>query len=498
MHNFSKSKLIAYRQCPKRLWLEIHHPELRQDSAQTTMSYQVGHTVGEIAQRLYDPAGTGALIDAQTEGFDAAFTRTAALLNSDRPIFEAGFCAAGALAFADVMLPIKHNGQNAWRMIEVKSSAGIKDYHRDDAAIQAFVARSAGTRLASVALAHIDSQWTYPGDGDYRGLLVEEDLSEEVFGRGEEVKTWIAAAQDVASQPNCPACRTGKKCSHPYECGFLAHCQSQEPGAEFPVSWLPQVRAKALIQKIEEDDIRDLRDIPDELLNPGQLRVKSHTLNGETFFDAAGAASDLASHKPPAYFIDFETIKFAVPIWKGTRPFQQIPFQFSLHRLTRTGKLEHHSYLDLSGNDPSLAFAEALVSACGKKGPVFVFNAGFETARIKELAERFPKLREDLLAINARVVDLLPIARARYYHPSQQGSWSIKKVLPAIAPDLRYDHLDGVQDGGMAMDAYLEAIAPTTGAERKNQIQQQLFVYCQMDTFAMVRLWQFFTGHHEI
>ena len=264
------------------------------------------------------------------------------------------------------------------------------------------------------------------------------------------------------------------------------------------MSWLPQVRSNALIQKIEEEGIRDLRDIPDALLNSSQLRVKSHTLKGETFFDAAGAAADLAPYKLPAYFIDFETIKFAVPIWKGTRPFQQIPFQFSLHRLTRTGKLEHQSYLDLSGDDPSLAFAEALISACGKRGPVYVFNAGFEMARIKELAERFPRLQQDLLAINKRVVDLLPVARARYYHPSQQGSWSIKKVLPAIAPDLRYDHLDGVQDGGMAMDAYLEAIAPTTSLERKTQIERQLFIYCRLDTFAMVRLWQFFTGRNDM
>ncbi|PYD07493.1 DUF2779 domain-containing protein, partial [Pseudomonas syringae pv. syringae] len=136
--------------------------------------------------------------------------------------------------------------------------------------------------------------------------------------------------------------------------------------------------------------------------------------------------------------------------------FQMIPFQFSVHRLDSEGGIEHAAFLDLSGDDPSHAFAVALIAACGGHGPVFVYNASFEKSRIQELAERFPPLHDALLAINARVVDLLPVARERYYHPSQEGSWSIKKVLPAVAPDLRYDDLEGVQDGGAAMQAYLE------------------------------------------
>jgi hypothetical protein len=202
----------------------------------------------------------------------------------------------------------------------------------------------------------------------------------------------------------------------------------------------------------------------------------------------------LAAHKLPAYFLDFETIQFAVPIWKGTRPYQQIPFQFNIHRLSRTGKLEQQAFLDLSGDDPSKAFAEALIAACGERGPIFVYNAGFETARIRELAERFPRHAEALLALNARVVDLLPVAREHYYHPSQQGSWSIKAVLPALCPDLNYGNLDGVQDGGMAMNAYLEALAPQTSQTRKAEIERQLLAYCALDTYAMVRLWAAFSG----
>lgn len=495
MRTLSKSKLLAFRQCPKRLWLEIHHPERRTDSAATQASFDIGHQVGDIARQLYDPLGKGALLNPQTEGFDAAFTHSQSLLQSAQPIFEAGFRTEGALAFADVMLPLKKGSKRAWRMIEVKSSTSVKDYHRDDVAVQAFIARSAGVPLKGIALAHIDSTWVYPGNEVYHGLLVEHDLTEEAFGRGETVRAWISEAQGIVAKRKEPVITTGKQCNDPYECGFLAHCQSQEPQAAQPIHWLPGRLSNALVKHIETHELRELVDLPDELLNERQQRVKAATLAGQPYFDQTSAAQALAEFKLPAYFLDFETIQFAVPIWKGTRPYQQIPFQFSLHRLSRAGKLEQQAFLDLSGADPSKAFAEALIAECGERGPIFVYNAGFETARIRELSERFSRLAKPLLALNERVVDLLPVARDHYYHPSQQGSWSIKSVLPALCPELRYGDLDGVQDGGMAMDAYLEALAPQTSVERKAEIERQLLAYCALDTFAMIRMWSAFTGN---
>ena len=234
------------------------------------------------------------------------------------------------------------------------------------------------------------------------------------------------------------------------------------------------------------------------ILTGRQCLVKEHTLNDSVFFDAAGAASDLVPHGFPAYFLDFETNQLPVPIWKGTRPYQKIVFQFSLHTLSESGQLEHAEFLDLSGNDPREAFAMALISACGESGPVFVYNEGFEKGRISELAAFYPDLAPALLAINDRVVDLLPIARRRYYHPSMQGSWSIKAVLPAAICDLSYDALDGVHDGGGAMSAFVEAIHTGTSPERKAEIENQLLAYCRLDTFAMVRLWQFFSGRNDV
>lgn len=343
MRTLSKSKLMAFRQCPRRLWLEIHRPILREDSAATQASFDTGHQVGEIARQIYDPTGEGVLIDPQSEGFDAALTRSQVLLKGRQVVFEAGLKAEGALAFADVMLPVKLGTRKAWRMVEVKSSTSVKDYHREDAAVQTFIARSAGIQLAGIALAHIDSSWTYPGNNDYVGLLVEEDLTEEAFSRSEEVRSWIAEAQRVANQRKEPVRQTGRHCSEPFECGFYGHCHSQEPQASQPVVWLPRIQSKGLKAFVEQNPACEMRDVPDHLLNAVQMRVKSATLYGKAYFDRDGAKSALAPYKLPAYFMDFESIQFGVPIWKGTRPYQQICFQFSVHRLSRTGMLIPHS-----------------------------------------------------------------------------------------------------------------------------------------------------------
>ena len=492
---------MAYRQCPKRLWLEVHQPELKEDSADTQARFQAGHQVGDIARRIYDLEGKGTLIDVQTEGFAGAFARTTKLMIDSRwPVFEAGFQANGALVFADVMLPALENGRVVWRMVEVKSSASVKDYHHDDIAVQAFVAQSAGVKLKSVALAHIDNSWTYPGNDDYRGLLVENDLTAEAFARTEEVEGWINEAQSIVAQPTAPEIAVGNQCNSPFECGFCTYCNRGNPQpkqTEYPIQWLPKLHYTKR-EQLDEQGVDDMRNVPDDMLNERQAMVKEHTLANTVFFDAAGAAADLAPYGFPAYFLDFETIQFVVPIWKGTRPYQQIAFQFSLHTFAENGRLEHTAFLDLSGDGPSEQFAKALIANCGDHGPVFVYNIVFEGTRISELAERFPELVRPLLDINARLVDFLPIARNRYYHPSQQGSWSLKAVLPAVAPELSYDNLDGVQDGGMAMEAYGEAIRPETSAERKSEIEKQLLTYCQLDTFATVRLWQYFSGHSRI
>ncbi len=490
MRPLSKSKLLAFRQCSKRLWLEVHRPDLRDDSDQAQALFAMGHEVGEVARRLYDPAGAGTMVDYVRGEISRALALTGELLLDRRPIFEAAFSAEGALALADVLLPTT----GGWRMVEVKSSTSVKDYHLDDVAVQAYVAQKSGLPLTAIAVAHIDSNWTYPGSGNYRGLLVEEDLTEHAFGRTAEVQRWIGEATSIASLGAPPAVQTGSHCSEPFECGFHAYCRTQEPQVEHPIEWLPRVGRKELASFIAEPGTRSMADVPDDLLNERQLRVKHQTLSGSTYFAKDAAAGALPSLGTVAHFLDFETVGFAIPIWPGTRPYESFPFQFSVHRMAPDGSLTSSMYLDLSGEFPVPRLAEALVQACGDTGPVFAYNAGFEGGHLAAMGDRLPHLKRSLDAIQARLFDLLPIAREHYYHPSQHGSWSIKAVLPAIFPDLDYAKLEGINEGGAASNGYLEAIHEATTPARKAELDQQLRTYCERDTFAMVKMWEYFAG----
>jgi hypothetical protein len=249
---------------------------------------------------LYDPKGKGVLIDAQKDGFEVAFQQTRTLLESPQPIFEAGFRTTDALAFADVMLPVKRAGKLAWKMVEVKSSTSVKDYQRDDAAIQAFLARSMGVPLARASVACVDSTWVYPGGGDYSGLLVETDVTKEAMERETEVRDWIKDAHRVVASKREPKRPMRKHCCDPFECGFRDYCQSLVPEAKHPIGQLPGRLGDKLQAHIEKNQLTELKDVPDALLNAKQQRVKTAALSGKTFFDQTAAGKALETIRLPA------------------------------------------------------------------------------------------------------------------------------------------------------------------------------------------------------
>ena len=492
----SKSKVLSAQQCKKKLWLELNQSGFAQDDSSSEKNIRIGNRLGELAQSIYDPLGEGTVIDPFGTSFDNALETTAQLLSDDSPIFEAAFATDFGFVLADIMH--RHSEADNWQMVEIKSSSSIKDYHLADIAIQNYVTSQAGVKLEKISIGHIDSTWIYKGDSDYRGLIKEADLTNVIEPMLDIVPNWFSSAQETARSDIEPDIPVGKHCKSPYSCPFIEYCSKNLPQAAYPVDWLPRISKHDLKDYIHDNDVIEIADVPDNLLNEKQLRVKHATLSGQTYFDLVGASSVLNKYDYPYRFLDFETISPAIPIWAETRPFQQLPFQYSLHIEREHGaELEHFEFLDISGKDPTLRFATKLIEDCGSQGPIFVYNISFEASRLRDLADRYPKHKAALLSIKERMVDLWPIAKDYYYNPSQQGSWSIKKVLPAVAPHLDYDQLDGVKDGGMAMDAFEEAISNSAEKKRKETLKQQLLKYCELDTIAMVELLYFFkTGEN--
>lgn len=481
----SKSRVLSGLQCQRRLWLETYRRDLIVIDAQQQQTFDAGNALGELARVLLGP---GELI-GHVDDIDAAIAETSKRLAGRRTtLFEPAFRHDRVLVRADVLKPIARG----YDLIEVKGSTSVKDQYISDCAVQAWVIENAGLPLKRIHLAHIDNTFVYPGDGNYRGLLREEDITDAVRKLMPEVAGWVASFKKMLMRAE-PDIKTGKQCTEPYRCPFFAHCRAQEPApAEFPVEILGK-RGRLVSDLLAEGHV-DLREVPAKRLEkPAHRRIRQASITGKAYIGKE-AAKLLAELGFPRCYMDFETIAFGIPRWKGMRPFQQMPFQWSCHIEQKNGDLEHHAFLDLSGNDPAKMFAESLLDAAGPKGTVIVYNQTFEKTRLAELGEMLPRHASALGALSARIVDLLPITREHYYHPAMMGSWSIKDVLPTIAPELSYEHLEDVADGGAAQLAYLEATDPATSADRRALIENALLRYCERDTLAMVRVARVLAG----
>jgi len=479
----SKSKILSGLQCEKRLWLEVHQPELRDESAATQFSFALGHNVGEIAQQLVP---NGHLIEWD-EGLSHALSETKRMINEkpETPLFEATFRHDGVLIRSDILFKEK----DGFRMVEVKASASEKPYHVQDCAVQYWVTQMAGYPVKRIELAHVDNTFVYKGDGNYKGLLKHIDITAKVLSLQEEVPKWVNRLKTVLSG-SVPEIEVGDHCGKPYECPFCSHCWPEGP--DYPIGILPYIR-QPFVAKLQAEGFEDVREIPDgRLYSENHERVRRVTISGRPEIDPE-LGNILRNLPYPRYYLDFETLGAAVPIWKGTRPYHPfLPFQWSCHIENKPGDLQHSGYLDLDEKEPIRPLAEMLIKTLGKTGPILAYSH-FENSVISNLASIFPDLAADLSELQQRIVDLFPLMRAYYYHPEMHGSWSIKNVLPTIAPDLDYGSLEDVQDGMGAQSAYLEAIDVNTDEERRNKLESSLWEYCKLDTLAMVRIVQFFT-----
>lgn len=484
-YRLSKSRVLEYLQCPKRLYLSVHHPELKEESADMQARFNVGHQIGEIAQQMYPD---GIMIGDERNDLSAALEQTQQVLRDhpDKPIFEATFQYDGLLIRADLLIP----DYAGYRMVEVKSSTSVKDYYLPDCAIQSFVTGCAGTRLSRITLMNVNSSFVYEQAGNYQGLLKETDITESIQPLKENVWLWVRDSRKLL-ESSMPDIEIGPQCSSPFECPFYDHCSAGQP--EYPVTLLPgNIGSRGTVDMLKTKGYHDLKLVPEGVIkNPVLEKIRRVTASGIAELDYS-VEKEMGCLTYPRYYLDFETIQFAVPIWLHTRPFQQLPFQWSCHIEAEDDSLGHAEFLDLSGEPPMRSFAESLIAALGKEGPILVYNQGFEKGRMRELADHFPDLAPQLVGLIDRVYDLFPTTRQHYYHPAMKGSWSIKSVLPTIAPDLDYKQLGEVQHGGDAQAAFIEAIAPETTSERREEIRQALLEYCKLDTLAMVRLTRFF------
>jgi hypothetical protein len=334
----SKSKLLSGLQCVRRLWLETHRRELAQVDDSTQAIFDTGHQLGDLARHLLGP---GILIE-HVDDITTAIAVTQSMLAAPGPrrtLFEPAFSFDSVVARADVLRPTR----GGYSLIEVKASTSVKDYYIDDCATQAWIIEQSGVRLTSIKLAHLDRNFVYPGDENYAGLLRVEDITRAVRKRMGEVRPRVDTLRGMLALDE-PMIATGDHCSTPFSCPFTNYCRAGEPPApEFPISLLP--RGGKVVEALHEEGFRDLREVPaDRFEKPLHKRVHKATQTGEAILDPK-AARILKRLGYPRAYLDFETIAFGVPRWAGTRPYQQIPFQWSCHLEDRDGSIRELSFL---------------------------------------------------------------------------------------------------------------------------------------------------------
>ena len=478
----SKTRFGAGLQCLKRLYLECHNPELADPIGPSQQAlFDSGTAVGELARRRF-PGGR-LIDDPFYEHSQALASTTKAIADETVPsIYEAAFAFEGIRIRVDIL---SRNSVDTFDLIEVKSSTGVKQEHIPDAAIQLHVVEGSGIPVERVFLQHIDNSYVYQGGTyDLSKLFHLEDVTDRVRTFLQSIPGSLAEMWDVLNQDEAPGIDIGDQCSRPYRCSFYVYCRQNAP--EHHIEQLPRARAE-LMERLRGAGILDIRDIPPDfpMLTANQRRVRDSVITGRPYIGPE-LSDTLDRMEYPLHFLDFETFNPALPAYAGTRPYQVIPFQWSLHVRDSAGNLGHASFLHDGSGDQRKAFTESLLDAIGSDGRILVYS-GYEQTVMKQLAREFPQYEERLLALCDRLFDLLAVVSAHYYHPDFHGSYSIKAVLPALVHDVAYSDLE-IQEGSVASAAFARMIAPDTEEPERERIRSALLDYCQMDTMAMVRI----------
>lgn len=498
----TKSDLQSLLQCSRKIWLEHQRPDLvPADDSATYRRAVDGNIVGEKAREqlghdfIWPSAAEDKTFAAQrARELLAAFPRTSAA--------EVPLVFADLYARADSLVPegsgyvLRETKASSFPLKKDKVTPDQpEEHHLSDVAIQAWVMESSGLAKIRAEINYLNGRWRYPGGGDYSGLFRQMDVTADVDALKVQVPGWLEQAQATLAGA-MPAVTTGKQCKNPYGCPFQSFCvQLDPPGPEHPIELLPDSAGKKLAKKLRETKgyVSLLEPTPEELTGAqAELyrRIQLAHRTGQAVL-APGSGAEIAALPYPRYFFDFEGIDLPVPRWAGVRPYEQIPFQWSCHIERRPGVFEHAEFLDFTGEDPSLPCIQRMREVIDPEdgGPIFVYFATYERGRLEGFAERHPEHAELMQAYVSRLVDLLPLVKKNFYHPEMRGSFSIKKVLKVIAPDLDYGELDEVQEGTGAQVAYLYAtFDPDTTADRKADLDAKLRTYCRQDTWAMVEV----------
>lgn len=481
---------------PQDCLAEKNKPEELELDWSVRSRMEAGNEVGDLAMGLFGDFVEVTAYNNERLDLSKMIENTKSEMGKGTPVIcEASFDYNGLYCAVDIL----KKEDNGWAIYEVKSSTKHEDTQDDkpvyiaDVAYQKYVLENCGVKLCGTYLVCINGDYIFDGTLDINQLFTVSDIADAVAIEEKNISANLVIAEKLLNSSAEPNIDLSTNCKVPYLCGFWKHCSGHIPSQS--VFNLYRMRFSKKIELYRRGIITY-----QELLNSGeitndkQLRQMEFALQDMgTYVEKESIRDFLSNLSFPLYFLDFETMQPVIPKYVGTKPYAQIPFQYSLHYIENEGgELKHKEFLAESGTDPRRSLAEQLCSDIPMGVCVTAYNKAFECTRIKELAETFPDLAEHLLNIKDNIVDLLvPFQSGYYYNRAMGGSFSIKSVLPAIFPndpDLDYHNLEDVHNGGEAMTIFpqIQFMEP----EDQKKIRRNLLKYCELDTYAMVKVWQ--------
>ncbi|MGE4542913.1 MAG: DUF2779 domain-containing protein [Pedobacter sp.] len=475
----SKSLILKGLQCQKALWLAKNPPDFPlPEKPELQAKFDLGTEVGILAQQLF-PGGTEVPFEGLS--FSDQLTRTRQLIdNGAQVIYEASFSFSAIFVKVDILV----RDGDAWQIHEVKMGTSVKDVNLDDVAVQHYVLNGCGLSVSKCFLVHIDNSYVRQGAIEVDKLFASEDITLKVLARLQSMPQIVAELRATLRGGGEPAIDIGPHCNDPYECDYIPYCWQHIPeDSIFDLRGLG-VDKFALYKR----GIIRLADVPLNELNPAQRQQAEATLNQQDAINPQQVKAFLDSLWYPLCHLDFETFDTPIPPFDGVRPYQKVPFQYSLHIQTEAGaEPQHFEYLAPPNVDPRRELIEQLLAAIPADACVLTYNQAFEKGVLRELAALFPDLAEAIEGRISNVRDLmLPFKRRDVYRWPMRGSYSIKEVLPAMVPELSYEGLE-IANGMAAMQAYREMCA-LEDPVALTELRRAMLEYCRLDTLAMVRI----------
>ncbi|EAI4070041.1 DUF2779 domain-containing protein [Campylobacter jejuni] len=481
----SKSKYTKGIQCAKSLWLNTYKNEVLSTPNENALAkFSTGNKIGELAYKLFP---NGIKIKFENSSFDEKCEQTKQLLkNNQEVIYEATFCYNDIL----VMIDILQNTKEGLIINEVKSSTSLKNIYTDDCSLQYYVLSNLNYKIKQVNLIYLNNEYIREDFLDINKLFIINDITKEVLLYQEQVKENLKYFEEILNKKEEPNIDIGTHCFNPYECEGYEYCWNKQRNLcenenIFNISRLNTNKKFEFYYK-NIIDLKDIKDLSNFNENQ-QIQIKA-SLNKEIYINKDNIKKFLDTLNYPIYHLDFETFMQAVPEFKGIKPYMQIPFQYSLH-IDHKDKLEHKEFLSECGVDPRYKLAKKLINDIPKDVCVLAYNASFEKGVIRNLAITYPELSEYLLNIEKNIKDLmLPFQNKDYYHYKMQGSYSIKKVLPALIPDMEkaYKDLELIHNGNEAMQSF--ELMQNMDQNTQVKYRKALLEYCKLDTLAMVKI----------